>query len=156
MMKSTTLLYLSALLLLASCSPKYIARVNPDTKTKFGFEATTPSVGIFFVENENTAIGLLGVEQHNKMADKMYNKYSPARTDFYIGQTNAKDFKFNLKKKTYYIETKNLPQRTAMIIFDGKHKPTVYFESEKYEAIIKSVILKSQKNDKRNNKQNRQ
>src|SRR5690606_370326 len=123
-MKKLTLLCVSALLFLISCSPKYIVKVHPDTKIKFGFTATAPNVGVFFVENVNNPIGLSDTNYHQKIADKLYNKYGPARDNFYIGRTNAKEFKFNLKKRTYYIEVQNLPQRTAMIIFDGKHKPT--------------------------------
>ena len=138
-MKKLIFFTICTVLLLYSCTSKYLVKVNPTTKTKFGFEITEPSFVVFFVENVNSEVGLKNIDQHNKIANKLYNKYGPARDDFFIAKTNAKDFKFNLKNVSYYIETQKLPQRTAMIIFDGKHKPNVYFEVEKYEEIIKVI-----------------
>jgi hypothetical protein len=136
-MKKLVLFHILALLLLSACSPKYILRVNPETKTKFGFEVTAPNIAVFFVENVNSPIGVSNIDRHKKIADSLYEEYGPARDNFFIARTDAKDFKFSLKKKTYYIEVQNLPQRTAMIIFNGRCKPAVYFEPEKYSKIIK-------------------
>ena len=135
-MKKLIFFTICTVLLLYSCTSKYLVKVNPTTKTKFGFEITEPSFAVFFVENVNSEVGLKNIDQHNKIANKLYNKYGPARDDFFIAKTNAKDFKFNLKNVSYYIEIQKLPQRTAMILFDGKHKPIVYFEPKKYEKII--------------------
>ena len=135
-MKKNIFFSICIVLLLNSCTTKYLVKVDAENKTKFGFEITEPNVAVLFVENINSEIGLSNINQHNKIADRMYNKYGPARDDFFIAKTNAKDFKFNLKNVSYYIEIQKLPQRTAMILFDGKHKPIVYFEPKKYEKII--------------------
>lgn len=137
--KKSTFFSICLVVLLNSCTSKYLVKVDAETKTKFGFEITEPYVAVFFVENVNSKIGLTNIDQHNKIADRMYNKYGPARDDFFIAKTNAKDFKFNLKNVSYYIVVQKLPQRTAMIIFDGKHRPKVYSEPEKYEEIIKKI-----------------
>ncbi len=125
------------LLALTSCSTKYIEQVNSDKKTRFGFEITAPSKAIYFVENKN--IGDSTSKNHTKIANSMYNKYGPARDNFFIGTTNAKDFKFNLANKTYYIAVENLPKKTAMILFDGEHKPVVVFNPNKYNRLISKI-----------------
>ncbi|MEO5910132.1 MAG: hypothetical protein ABIP95_04545 [Pelobium sp.] len=125
------------LLALTSCSKKYIEQVKSDTKTKFGFEIPAPNKAVFFVENKN--IGDSTSISHTNTANSMYHKYGPARDDFFIGRTNAKDLKFNLANKTYYIAVENLPKRTAMILFDGKHKPVVKFNPKKYDRLISKI-----------------
>ncbi len=122
---------------LASCSRKYIEQVSPNKKTKFGFEVTAPSKAVYFVEN-NT-ISNRTSDNHIKMANAMYNKFGPARDDFFIGTTNAKDFKFNLADKSYYIAIENLPRRTAMILFDGSRKPVVVFNPNRYNKLINKI-----------------
>lgn len=127
-----------ALFTLGSCSKKYVQQVNSNTKTKFGFEITAPSKAVCFVTNQKIPIsGNIG--KHEEIANSLYNKYGPATDNFFIASTNAKDVKFNLADKTYYIEMDQLPKRTAMILFDGKHKPVVEFNPKKYGKRISRI-----------------
>ncbi|MFD2910104.1 hypothetical protein ACFSX9_15345 [Flavobacterium ardleyense] len=126
--------------LLSSCSSKYIQKVSPDTKTKFGFEISAPSVSIFFVENGTREVDDRTLYNHKNTANRLYNKYGPATDRFFIAETNARDFKFNLKGVTYYIEVDSLPQRTAMILFNGRSRPIIEFNSSKYQQKIKKFI----------------
>lgn len=133
------LLLFSFLFALTACKSKYIQQVNPDTKAKFGFEITAPNKAVFFVENKT--IESENISIHNEIANSMYNKYGPARDNFHIANTDAKDFKFNLNEKTYCIEVEKLPKRTAMILFDGKQKPTVEFNPKKYNKLINQMNI---------------
>lgn len=130
------------LLTLTSCSRRYIQKVNPNTKTKFGFEISAPSKAVCFVTNQKISASERRVNLHQKIANSLYNKYGPATDDFFIASTNAKDVKFNLDEKTYYIDVEQLPNRTAMILFDGRHKPVVKFNPKKYGKLISKVKLK--------------
>lgn len=121
---------------LGSCSPKYIEIVNSDTKTKFGFEISAPNQAVYFVENKKSTSVNDRNNSHENIANALYNKYGPARDNFFIGTTNARDFKFNLINKTYYIAVEKLPKRNAMILFDGRHKPIVKFNPKKYYRFI--------------------
>lgn len=143
-MKKIALFYIFAVLILNACTSKYIIQVSPETKTKFGFEIVAPNKAVFFVENINTTIGIADTAQHKEIADRLYNKYGPSKDNFYVGRTNAKDFKFNLGNTSYYIDVKSLPRRNAVILFDGKHKPSLCFKPEKYEIELLK-ILKSTK-----------
>ncbi|NRS90336.1 hypothetical protein HNQ02_003276 [Flavobacterium sp. 7E] len=117
---------------LISCSPKYIHLVKSDTKPKFGFEIPAPSKAVFFVENEKNSLD----KNYINTANLLYNKYGPATDNFVIGLTDASDFIFKLGDKTYYIDVKKLPKSTAMLLFDGKHKPTVIFNPKRFEKFI--------------------
>lgn len=130
------------LLGLTSCSSKYIKEVNPETKTKFGFEIPAPNQAVFFVENKNIKISGNKVNNHIAVANAMYHKHGPAKDNFFIGITNARDFKFNLANKTYYITVENLPKRTAMILFDGEHKPNIAFNYRNYSKLIAKIKKK--------------
>ena len=138
-MKNVTTISLLILLHLTACSSRFIQKVSPETKTKLGFEITAPSKCAFFVENEQIKSTNYDTEDYKKLTDKLYNKYGPATDTFFIGRTNAKDFKFNLNGETYYLEVSKLPQRTAMVLFDGKNAPKVVFRSKKYEKFIKKI-----------------
>ncbi|CAM4009497.1 hypothetical protein [Flavobacterium weaverense] len=124
------------LFILTSCSPKYIQEVPSDTKTKFGFEISAPNQAVYFVENEKFEFKNNRTFEHEKIANELYNSFGPATDDFYIGKTNARDFKFNVNNKTYYIAVESLSQRTAMILFDGAHKPIIEFNPKKYRKLI--------------------
>ena len=139
-MKKKALLYILFYGLLSSCSSRFIQQVNPDTKIKFGFEINGPNKAIYFVENATREVDDTTLKNHTDMANTLYNKYGPATDQLYVGATNAKDFKFNLKGKTYYIAVENLPQRTAMILFNGKSKPIIELRSAKYHQKIKRSL----------------
>lgn len=128
------------MLLSTSCATKYIVKVDPEIKPEFGFEVTAPNKAIFFVENLDSKNRTSRLLWHKEISGRLYKKYGPSEDGFIITQTNARDFKFNLKEKTYYIEVKNLPRRTAMILFDGKHRPIVCFNPDKYGDWIKKIL----------------
>ena len=131
------------LLALTSCSKRFIQEVNPNTKTKFGFEVSAPSKAVYFVTNQKIPASEHNVNLHQKIANSLYNKYGPATDNFFIASTNAKDVKFNLGEKTYYIDVEQLPKRTAMILFDGRHKPKVEFNPEKYGKLVSKIKLET-------------
>lgn len=86
---------------LNSCSSKYIKIVNPDTKTEFGITLTAPSQGIFFVENEKVSTSnKKTIENHTRAANTIYNNYGPSTDKRFVGRTNARQLKFNIKDKT--------------------------------------------------------
>lgn len=136
-MKIIIVLFLS--LGIISCKTKYIQEVNPNLKTKFGFEVSSGIKAVYFIENENIEICESCLISHNSISSLMYSTYGPAKDDFYIGSTNARDFKFNLANKSYYIDIHDLPKRTAMILFDGKKKPIIEFNPKKYEKLIRKM-----------------
>lgn len=121
---------------LSSCGSKYIQEVSAAQKTKFGFEITAPNQAIYFVTNEKIEFRNITKNNPEKIANVLYNKYGPARDDFFIGSTNAIDFKFNLENKTYYIAIDKFRKRNAMLLFDGKHKPKIEFNPKKYNQLI--------------------
>lgn len=122
---------------LNSCSSRYIKKVNPDTKTEFGITLTAPSQGIFFVENEKVNISNKNtIENHTKTANSIYNKYGPSTDKRFLGRTNARQLKFNIKDKTYLIDITKFKDRTAMILFDGKNKPIIEYNPKKYYQLF--------------------
>lgn len=135
-MKIKNLLLLFLMISVISCTSKYITEVPATTKTRFGMEITTPTKAVFFVENENAAGTEEQLSEHRQIADKLYHQFGPATDNLYIARTNAQDLKFNLGNSTYYIDVGKLPHRTAMIVFDGKNKPVLIFESKKYEKVF--------------------
>lgn len=136
-MMTRILLLFTIFLGLTSCATSSVQQVNPDTKTKFGFEITAPNTAVFFVENKNS--NSRPSLDHEETADLLYNEFGPARDDFFIAKTNARDLKFNLAQKTFYIDVEKLPKRSAMILFDGKHKPIIEFNPKKYRKLIEKI-----------------
>ncbi len=132
------IVFFLALITLGSCSNMYVQQVNANTKTKFGFEISAPGKAVFFVTNQKIPSSG-NISKHEKIANSLYNKYGPATDNFFIASTNAKDVKFNLGDKNYYIEVEQLPKRTAMILFDGQHKPMVEFNPKKYDKRISKI-----------------
>lgn len=122
---------------LSSCRTASIQQVNSDIKTKFGFEITTPNKAVFFVENKQSKERIS--DHHSEIADLLYQQFGPATDDFFIAKTNARDLKFNLADKTYYIDVEKLPKRTAMILFDGKHKPIIEYNPKNYRKLIEKI-----------------
>ena len=131
------LLLFTIFLGLTSCKTSSVQQVNPDTKTKFGFEITAPNKAVFFVENKNS--DAQPSINHEETEDLLYNEFGPARDDFFIAKTNARDLKFNLAQKTFYIDVEKLQKRTAMILFDGKHKPIIEFNPKNYRKLIDKI-----------------
>ena len=120
-----------------SCRTSSVQQVNSDIKTKFGFEITTPNKAVFFVENKKSKDRVSDL--HSEIADLLYQQFGPATDDFFIAKTNARDFKFNLADKTYYIDVEKLPKNTAMILFDGKHKPIIEYNPKNYRKLIEKI-----------------
>ncbi|MFC6268531.1 hypothetical protein [Frigoriflavimonas asaccharolytica] len=138
-MKKLTLISTLIILSLTSCNSRFIENVEAGKKTKFGFEVTAPNKTVYFVENEKINTSQIESIKFKNTTNKLYNNYGPATDIFYIGRTNAKDLKFNLNDKTYYLEISKLPKRNAMVLFDGKHKPKIVFKSKKFEKLIKKI-----------------
>lgn len=118
---------------LNSCSPQYVKLVDSDTPVDFGMTFTAPSQGIFFVENESASDSQENIQYHLRSANSIFNAYGPSTDQRYLGRTNARQLKFNLKKKTYLIDITKLKHRTAMIMFDGKNKPIIEYDAKKYK-----------------------
>lgn len=120
-----------------SCSSRHIKKVNPDTKTEFGMTLTAPSQGIFFVENEKVgASNKKTIENHTRAANSIYNNYGPSTDKRFVGRTNVRQLKFNIKDKTYLIDITEFKHRTAMILFDGKNKPIIEYNPKKYNQLV--------------------
>lgn len=140
-----TIIHISCLLLLLvvlnACSSKHIKKVNQDIKTDFGITVTSPSQGIFFVENQKVAASEEEIEIHKKTADFIYNKYGPATDNRFVGRTNARELKFITAKKTYLIDVTMLDKRTAMVLFDGKNKPVIKYNPKKYNSIVEKHFI---------------
>ena len=132
-----TFIVFAVILGVVSCRTSSVQQVNSDIKTKFGFEITTPNKAVFFVENKKSKDRVS--DHHVEIADLLYQQFGPATDDFFIAKTNARDLKFNLAQKTYYINVEKLPKRTAMILFDGKHKPIIEYNPENYRKLIEKI-----------------
>lgn len=132
---------LTILVVLNGCSSKHIKKVNKDIKTDFGITVTSPSQGIFFVENQKVAASEEEIEIHKKTADSIYNTYGPATDNRFVGRTNARELKFITAKKTYLIDITMLNKRTAMVLFDGKNKPVLKYNPKKYKSIVEKHFI---------------
>lgn len=121
---------------LFSCSSKYIKVVNKDIKTEFGITISAPSQGAFFVENTKTNAPNDIIEIHTKTANSIYNNYGPSTEKRFLGRTNARQLKFIIEDKTYLIDITKFKKRTAMILFDGKSKPIIEYNSAKYKQLF--------------------
>lgn len=133
--------FLIILVVLNGCSSKHIKKVNQDIKTDFGITLTSPSEGIFFVENQKVAASEEEIEIHKKTADFIYNKYGPATDNRFVGRTNARELKFITAKKTYLIDITMLNKRTAMVLFDGKNKPVIKYNPKKYNSNVEKHFI---------------
>ncbi|MBW3518071.1 hypothetical protein [Flavobacterium sp. NKUCC04_CG] len=123
----------STISFVTSCSSRYIKVVNADAKTEFGITMTTPSQGMFFVENKKITGSKSALEYHNRIANSLYNDYGPSTDKRFVGSTNARQLKFITKDKTYLIDITKLNDRTAMILFDGNNKPSIVYNPKNYE-----------------------
>ncbi|WGQ11674.1 hypothetical protein QG516_08415 [Pedobacter gandavensis] len=132
--------YYLIIIFLNSCSSRYIKLVSPDTKTEFGITLTTPSQGIFFVENEKVGASKNKIEIHTKTANSIYNNYGPATDKRFVGRTNARQLKFNVKDKTYLIDITKFKKRTAMVLFNGESKPIIKYNAKNYNAVVKDYF----------------
>lgn len=142
--KNTIIHILCLLIILVvsnGCSSKHIKKVNQDIKTDFGITVTSPSQGIFFVENQKVAASEEEIEIHKKTADSIYNTYGPATDNRFVGRTNARELKFITAKKTYLIDITMLNKRTAMVLFDGKNKPVLKYNPKKYKSIVEKHFI---------------
>lgn len=123
-----------------SCtSSKYIQKVKSDAKMEFGITVTAPSQGIFFVENKSVDASKNEIDKHVNAANSIYNNFGPASDERFVGRTNARQLKFNVRDKTYLIDITQLRDRTAMVLFDGVHKPSIAFSPEKYHKLIAKI-----------------
>lgn len=132
--------YFLIIIFLNSCSSRYIKLVSPDTKTEFGITLTRPSQGIFFVENEKVGASKNKIQIHTNTANSIYNNYGPATDKRFVGRTNARQLKFNVKDKTYLIDITKLKKRTAMVLFNGESKPIIRYNAKKYNFVIKDYF----------------
>ena len=123
-----------------SCSSRYIKLVSPDTKTEFGITLTTPSQGIFFVENEKVGASTNKIKIHTNTANSIYNNYGPATDKRFVGRTNARQLKFNVKDKTYLIDITKFRKRTAMVLFNGESKPIIEYNAKKYNGVVEDYF----------------
>ncbi|WP_316823064.1 hypothetical protein [Pedobacter gandavensis] len=128
------------IIFLNSCSSRYIKLVSPDTKTEFGITLTTPSQGIFFVENEKVGASKNQIKIHTKTANSIYNNYGPATDKRFVGRTNARQLKFNVKDKTYLIDITKFKKRTAMVLFNGESKPIIEYNAKKYNVVVEDYF----------------
>lgn len=128
--------YFLIVILLSSCSSRYIKSVSPDVKTAFGITLTAPSQGVFFVENEKVVGSKDKIDIHTKTANLIYNNYGPATNKRFVGRTNARQLKFSTKKKTYLIDITKFKKRTAMVMFDGERKPIIVYNPAKYPQLF--------------------
>ncbi|ALL05174.1 hypothetical protein AQ505_06505 [Pedobacter sp. PACM 27299] len=133
--------YFLFIIFLNSCSSRYVKLVSPDTKTEFGITLTTPSQGIFFVENEKVAASKNKIKIHTKTANSIYNYYGPATDKRFVGRTNARQLKFNVKDKTYLIDITKFKKRTAMVLFNGENKPIIRYNAKKYNAVVEDYFV---------------
>ena len=128
--------FLFLILIFCSCSSKYIKLVHHDTKTEFGITISAPNQGIFFVENTTVSGQEDKIEIHSKTAKSIYNNWGPCTDERFLGRTNARQLKFILDDKTYLIDITKFKKRTAMILFDGKSKPIIEYNSAKYKLLF--------------------
>ncbi|WP_121966606.1 hypothetical protein [Myroides sp. N17-2] len=142
-MKKQLLLYSWVILFFTSCSSRYVAVVSPEAKMEFGIMLEAPSKGMFFVENEK--VGGPNVE-HTNTANSLYNKYGPATDQMFVGRTNARQLKFKTEGQTYLVDITKFKKGTAMVIFDGKNKPIITFNVNKYRSLAKKYFGKEEGN----------
>lgn len=127
---------LLGLLFLSSCSSSYIKSVDPQVKTAFGITLTAPSQGVFFVQNKKVDAFKSEIEAHIQAANSIYNNYGPATDLRFVGTTNARQLKFHTKDRTYFIDITKFKRRTAMVLFDGQHKPILVYNAKQYAKIV--------------------
>ncbi|MEG0926898.1 hypothetical protein [Chryseobacterium sp.] len=113
------------LLLVCSCASKVVRIATAEDKANFGI--TRPTKALFFVENENIKASEDCISDHKKIADRLYAEFNGATEKIMIGRTNAKTFKFSNGKITWFVDVRNFPKRTAMILFDGENKPIIEY-----------------------------
>lgn len=99
-----------------------------------------PSQGIFFVENEKVGASKNKIQIHTNTANSIYNNYGPATDKRFVGRTNARQLKFNVKDKTYLIDITKLKKRTAMVLFNGESKPIIRYNAKKYNFVVEDYF----------------
>ncbi len=129
------------MLFLSSCSSSYIKQVDPELKTAFGITLTSPSQGIFFVQNKKVDAFKSEIEAHIQVANSIYNNYGPATDRRFVGTTNARQLKFHTKERTYLIDITKFKKRTALVLFDGHHKPIIVFHVDRYHLIVEKYFI---------------
>ncbi|MCL1938523.1 MAG: hypothetical protein FWF52_09045 [Candidatus Azobacteroides sp.] len=135
--KKTGLIILSVTLMFYSCS-SVVRLAKSDEKA--AIQLAPPTQAVFFVAKENV-VANVNLEKHTREADRLYDKYGPATEIFLIGRTNAQTFIFNNKEKKWHVDVNKLKNQSAMILFDGKHKPFITYNVNKYEkTILKRIV----------------
>lgn len=132
--------YIVFLLLLASCSPKMIThtiqKVKADVATSDG------SKMILFVENENILATPTEIDQHKEMVKSIYKQFGGVTSSLPMFVTTSKIFRFGLDKNFWVVDANKMKKRTAMILFDGKNKPIIEYQAEKYPVLINKHFSK--------------
>lgn len=135
MMKSYFLLLL---LLLCSCASNPIRFATTTDKADFGI--TKPTQALFFVINENLKATDQELKDYKEISNKYYNHFGGATDRLFVGRTNAKTFKFSNEKTIWYVEVNKLTKPTALVLFDGEHKPIVEYNKKNFEKLINKYI----------------
>lgn len=144
--------YFLILIFLNSCSSRYIKLVSPDTKTEFGITLTTPSQGIFFVENEKVGASKNKIKVHTKTANSIYNNYGPATDKRFVGRTNARQLKFNVKDKTYLIDITKFKKKLLWFCLTEKVNPSLSITQKNTILQLKIILLHNTNNMPTTNK----
>lgn len=140
-------------LLVCSCSPQMTRLATPEDKADFG--VSTPSKALFFVENENISASESHINNHKEVADNLYRQFGGATDRIMVARTNAQAFKFSNGTTTWFVNVKNFPKRTAMILFDGKNKPIIEYNTKNYEHLVKKYLSEDLKKRQQTEKENK-
>ena len=119
------------------CSSQIIRKATEGEIANYGIPSSAKTV--FFVENRNVKADDVQLKSHNESANHICNLYGIISEGMMIRKINAKTFKFSKGKKAWFLDTGEMPSRTAMILYNGS-KPIIEYDSEKYLPMIKKYL----------------
>jgi len=137
MIKKMLIATMAIFLIPIFCSSQIIRKAQKGEIANYGIPSS--AITVFFVENKNAKADDAQLKSHNESANHICNLYGIISEGLMIRKINAKTFKFSTGKKAWFLDTGNMPSRTAMILYNGS-KPIIEYDSEKYLHTIKKYL----------------
>lgn len=131
---------LGSILLLGSCSPKLITRTFEKKSSDLRFLDGTKA--ILFVENRDLMQNRKELEHHNQTTKSLFQQFGMVTISLPMFSTSGKVFQFGTGDFFWVVDMNHAKKRTAMIIFDGKQKPVIEYNPDKYAELINKYFSK--------------
>lgn len=126
---------LCIIIFFSGCTTRYMTNASPAGRSQVSIKS--PSRAALFVENEKIKSSESARTAHKTTADKIYNQFGGATDQMLVGRTNAQAIKFtNEGGQSWIVDVGKFRKRTAMILFDGIHKPTIEFKTRNYQSLV--------------------